>query len=106
VLFLHALDGFLGNCPARYFGKTLQLGQYHGRVAAMRSDLVFDALQTKNRFALCHEAFKAVRLLHKSNTRVEETTNRALQRLAGMEKHEFATTTDEGVSLEEVPEVE
>jgi len=72
----------------------------------MRSDLVFDALQTKNRFALCHEAFKAVRLLHKSNTRVEETTNRALQRLAGMEKHEFATTTDEGVSLEEVPEVE
>ncbi len=54
----------------------------------MRSDLVFDALQTKNRFALCHEAFKAIRLLHKSNTRVEDTTNNALQRLAGVQRHE------------------
>jgi hypothetical protein len=54
----------------------------------MRSDLVFDALQTKNRFALCHEAFKAVRLLHKNNTRVEDTTNNALQRLAGVQRHE------------------
>jgi hypothetical protein len=49
----------------------------------MRSDIVFDALATKNRFVLCHEAFKAVRLLHKSNTRIEDTTNDALQRLAG-----------------------
>ena len=49
----------------------------------MRSDIVFDALQTKNRFVLCHEAFKAVRLLHKSNTRIEDTTNDALMRLAG-----------------------
>lgn len=52
----------------------------------MRSDIVFDALQTKNRFVLCHEAFKAVRLLHKSNTRIEDTTNDALQRLAGIEQ--------------------
>jgi hypothetical protein len=51
----------------------------------MRSDIVFDALQTKNRFVLCHEAFKAVRLLHKSNTRIEDTTNDALMRLAGAE---------------------
>jgi hypothetical protein len=51
----------------------------------MRSDIVFDALATKNRFVLCHEAFKAVRLLHKSNTRIEDTTNDALQRLAGAE---------------------
>ncbi len=48
----------------------------------MRSDIVFDALQSKNRFTLCHEAFKAVRLLHKSNTRIEDTTNDALTRLA------------------------
>ncbi len=51
----------------------------------MRSDIVFDALATKNRFVLCHEAFKAVRLLHKSNTRIEDTTNDALQRLASAE---------------------
>ena len=48
----------------------------------MRSDIVFDALQTKNRFVLCHEAFKVIRLLHKSNTRIEDTTNDALARLA------------------------
>jgi hypothetical protein len=50
----------------------------------MRSDIVFDALRTKNRFTLCHEAFKAVRLLHKDNTRIADTTNEALTRLAGM----------------------
>ena len=54
----------------------------------MRSDIVFDALQTKNRFVLCHEAFKAIRLLHKSNTRIEDTTNDALVRLAGTEPQE------------------
>ena len=54
----------------------------------MRSDIVFEALQTKNRFVLCHEAFKAVRLLHKSNTRIEDTTNDALRRIAGSEQQE------------------
>jgi hypothetical protein len=52
----------------------------------MRSDIVFDALRTKNRFTLCHEAFKAVRMLHKGNTRIEDTTNDALLRLAEAEK--------------------
>ena len=52
----------------------------------MRSDIVFEALQSKNRFVLCHEAFKAVRLLHKSNTRIEDTTNDALRRIAGAEQ--------------------
>jgi hypothetical protein len=52
----------------------------------MRSDIVFDALRTKNRFTLCHEAFKAVRLLHKDNTRIEDTTNDAFMRLAATEQ--------------------
>jgi N-acetyl-beta-hexosaminidase len=52
----------------------------------MRSDIVFEALQSKNRFVLCHEAFKAVRLLHKSNTRIEDTTNDALMRIADAER--------------------
>ena len=55
------------------------------KVLPMRSDIVFGALQTRNRFVLCHEAFKAIRLLHISNTRIEDTTNDALMRLAGSE---------------------
>jgi hypothetical protein len=51
----------------------------------MRSDIVFDALQTKNRFELCHQTFKAIRLLHKNNTRIEDTANDALMRLANAE---------------------
>jgi flavin-binding protein dodecin len=31
---------------------------------------------------LCHQAFKAIRLLHKNNTRIEDTANDALMRLA------------------------
>ena len=54
----------------------------------MRSDLVFDALQTKNRFALCHEAFRAIRLLHKSKNRIEDTANNALQLLAGVQRYQ------------------
>ena len=61
----------------------------------MRSDIVFDALRTKNRFALCHEAFKAVRLLHKENTRIADTTNDALARLAGTKSPEVSTRPQE-----------
>jgi hypothetical protein len=71
---------------------------YHvpGKVSAMRSDLVFDALQTKNRFALCHQAFRAIRLLHKPSTRVEDTTNNALQRLAGVQRHPCLANAEDG----------
>lgn len=58
----------------------------------MRSDIVFDALRTKNRFELCHEAFRAIRLLHKAKTRIADTTNDALGRLAGT-KHPDAVIT-------------
>lgn len=51
----------------------------------MRSDIVFSALQTKNRFELCHETFRAIRLFHKNNTRIEDTANDVLLRLAGAE---------------------
>ena len=68
----------------------------------MRSDLVFNALQSKNRFVLCHETFKAVRLLHKANTRIEDTTNDAILRIAGAEQYlinpeEIATPTVETI---------
>jgi hypothetical protein len=67
----------------------------------MRSDIVFDALRTKNRFVLCHEAFKAVRLLHKSNTRIEDTTNDALLRLAGAEASLIIAPEDAAAPLVE-----
>jgi hypothetical protein len=61
----------------------------------MRSDIVFDALQSKNRFVLCHEAFKAIRLLHKNNTRIEDTTNDALMRLAAPVSSEASIATED-----------
>ena len=47
----------------------------------MRSDRVFDALQTlRNRYMLCQLASKATRKLHKPNTRLQDTTNEVLDR--------------------------
>lgn len=40
----------------------------------------------QNRFELCHQAFKAIRKLHNPGNRVQDTTNDALQRLAGAER--------------------
>ena len=58
----------------------------------MRSDLVFDALQTmKNRYMLCQLASKATRKFHKPNTRIQETTNEVLHRIASSERQEAAT---------------
>jgi hypothetical protein len=51
----------------------------------MRAHIVFAALQTQNRFALCHLAFKSIRKLHKPSTRIQDTANDVLQRLAGVE---------------------
>jgi len=68
------------------------------KVPAMRSDIVFDALRTKNRFELCHEAFKAVRLLHKDNTRIADTTNDALVRLASLEQPEGLNSPEKAAS--------
>jgi hypothetical protein len=47
----------------------------------MRSDLVFGALShVTNRYQLCQLASKATRLLHKPNTRLQDTTNEVLDR--------------------------
>ena len=52
----------------------------------MRSEIVFEALRTTNRFAFCHLVFKAVRKLHKPSTRVQDTANNAIRLLAGVEQ--------------------
>jgi len=47
----------------------------------MRSDLIYDALETvPNRYLLCQVASKATRKFHKPNTRIQETTNEVLSR--------------------------
>jgi hypothetical protein len=55
----------------------------------MRSDRVFNALQTlQNRYMLCQLASKATRRFHKPNTRIQETMNEVLERIAGAERQE------------------
>ena len=50
----------------------------------MRSDLIYDALDTvHNRYLLCQLVSKATRQFHKPNTRVQETMNDVLLRVGG-----------------------
>ncbi len=58
----------------------------------MRSDKVFEALQTvQNRYMLCQLASKATRRFHKPATRIQETTNEILNRIAGAERKSVLT---------------
>jgi hypothetical protein len=51
----------------------------------MSSDRITKTLDAgQNRFELCHQAFRAIRKLHNPGNRIEDTTNDALQRLAGV----------------------
>jgi len=62
----------------------------------MRSDLVFRALsQVTNRYQLCQLASKATRMLHKPNTRLQDTTNEVLCR--------FESTNPEAEASDEAP---
>ena len=52
-----------------------------------RSDRVFDALHTlRNRYMLCQLASKATRKIHKPNTRIQETMNEVLERIASSDR--------------------
>src|ERR1700735_4167046 len=56
----------------------------------MRSDRVFDALQTlRNRYMLCQLASKATRKFHRPSTRIQETMNGVLDRIADSERQEI-----------------
>jgi hypothetical protein len=53
----------------------------------MRSDLVFEAVHTlRNRYTLCQLASKATRKFHKPNTRIQDTTNEVLNRIADADR--------------------
>lgn len=48
----------------------------------MRSDLIYDALDTvTNRYLLCQLVSKATRKFHKPNTRIQDTMNDVLGRV-------------------------
>jgi hypothetical protein len=73
----------------------------------MRSEVVFEALRTTNRFALCHLVVKAIRKLHSPGTRIQDTTNDALRRLADAERQEASIGTEnttDAAELEAGPE--
>ena len=66
----------------------------------MRSDRVFDALHTlRNRYMLCQLASKATRRFHRPNTRIQETMNEVLDRIAGSKLEQVAA---EVISEQEV----
>ena len=53
----------------------------------MRSDLIFGALaHVTNRYTLCQLASKATRKFHKPNTRIQDTTNEVLHRIADADR--------------------
>jgi hypothetical protein len=61
-----------------------------GEKRHMRSDRVFDALQTlRNRYMLCQLASKATRKFHRPSTRIQETMNGVLDRIADSERQEI-----------------
>jgi hypothetical protein len=58
-----------------------------GEPKHMRSDRVFEALHTlRNRYMLCQLASKATRKFHRPSTRIQETMNGVLDRIAGSER--------------------
>lgn len=55
----------------------------------MRSDLVFEALHTmRNRYMLCQLASKATRKFHRPNTRIPDTMNDVLNKIADSNRQE------------------
>jgi len=55
----------------------------------MRSELVFEAVGTlRNRYMLCQLASKATRKFHRPNTRIQDTTNDVLTRIADSERQD------------------
>ena len=66
----------------------------------MRSAIVKTFEMGQNRFELCHQTFKAVRKLHNPGHRIQDTTNDALQRLAGVASVDPVDTEKEEAALD------
>src|SRR3984957_9819083 len=80
---------FAGGSPVVHSGMRPSLQLRETRIMK-RSDRVFDALHTlRNRYMLCQLASKATRKFHKPNTRIQETMNEVLDRIARWERQSF-----------------
>ena len=67
----------------------------------MRSDLIYDALDTvNNRYLLCQLVSKATRKFHKPNTRIQETMNDVLVRVGGAGQAEVVIAAPANVVAE------
>lgn len=65
----------------------------------VRSELVFAARQTmKNRFALCQTAAKATRKFHRTNTCIQDTTNKVLRCIAESDQESATLRCDSGLA--------
>jgi hypothetical protein len=65
----------------------------------MRSDLVYDALTTvRNRYLLCQVASKATRKFHRPATRIQDTTNDVLTRIASSERSQLIAQSQSAVA--------
>jgi hypothetical protein len=67
------------------------------RRKGMRSDLIYDALDTvNNRYLLCQLVSKATRKFHKPSTRIQETMNDVLMRVgdAGEAEDVISSSTE------------
>ncbi len=62
----------------------------------MRSDIVFEALHTlRNRYMLCQLASKATRRFHRPNTRIQETMNEVMERIAVAQRQQVLAEPDQ-----------
>jgi hypothetical protein len=58
----------------------------------MRSNLVFEAVHTmRNRYMLCQLASKATRRFHRPATRIQDTTNEILNKIASSDRDSVVT---------------
>ncbi|MBZ5531354.1 MAG: DNA-directed RNA polymerase subunit omega [Acidobacteriia bacterium] len=63
----------------------------------MRSNLIYDALDTvNNRYLLCQIVSKATRKFHKPTTRIQETMNDVLVRVGGADEQQEVMTAPNG----------
>jgi hypothetical protein len=84
---------FLRHFPLGSVWPTQVMG--HRGESFMRSDKVPEALHSlQNRFLLCHIASKAVRSFHKPSTRIQDTMNEVLDKIAGAERRDFLAEQD------------
>ena len=58
----------------------------------MRSNLVFEAVHTlRNRYMLCQLASKATRRFHRPATRIQDTTNEILNKIASSDREQVCS---------------